>query len=517
MRDLGKLGEYTFATWCAQVGLIANGSNIDKTGWDYYVEFPISQDISINQLHKSAVNCKVQVKATDKQDRKLSITLSNLRQMATSQMPSFYVFLEFDGKNEVQKAFILHLDNNIIYSILKRIHEIEQSDKANNLNKRTMTLHYDESHELKVLNGQSLQQNLLACIGKSYSEYIESKNNYLKKCGFEDGYGKMKFSIAGEHDGLLQLIDLSLGLTDEIDVQNLVNIDERFGIPSKNPKLELDKAKLQIKLQPSQKGKISFKKDGLSRPLTFDINFYHSPFNFYDYRKYSKFRIIGDFFDMSFQPYLGKSNYNFTLGGSKRLELKKLKDALALINLMSRKNQTAIVELSLDNLEPLVFDFKSQFVKRDIEIFDEIIIKILKICQKLEIYEDIYVSLNELYLNQQQIEQFHIIMTKTAECDCRVDFELSSDHIFEFEQVASISVLFCRIGSHIIGAIVTVFGTPTEILKNKFRVDKVDLKIEKTFSYTSETLIKNDDILKSIEDISSTYLDKYDVFYNWGK
>lgn len=46
MRDLGQLGESTFAMWCAQVGLIANGSAIDKTGWDYYVEFPISSNIT---------------------------------------------------------------------------------------------------------------------------------------------------------------------------------------------------------------------------------------------------------------------------------------------------------------------------------------------------------------------------------------------------------------------------------------------------------------------------------------
>ena len=517
MRDLGKLGEYAFASMCAHVGLIANGSMIDKTGWDFYVEFPISQDISANELHKSAVNCKVQVKATDKREGKWQITLSNLRQMATSQMPSFYIFLEFDCKNEPQRAYVVHIDDKYVFKILKRIREVEQKDSSVELNNKKMTIHYNEKNELSSLDGMNLQATLLQYIGKNYSEYIESKNNYLKKCGFEDGCGKMKFSIDSENDGLHQLIDLSLGLKDEVDVKNLVSIDERFGIPSKNPNFELDKAKLKIELQTPKKGKISFRKDRLSKPLTFNINFYHSPFSFYDYRKYTKFRIIGDFFDMNFEPYAGKSNYNFTLGGSKQFELKKLKDALALIDLMSRENQTAIVELSLENLEPLVFDFKSQFVKRDIEIFDEIIIKILNICHKFEIYEDIYVSLDELYLNKKQIEQFHIIMTKTAECDFRVDLELSSNHIFEFEQVASISVLFCQVGSHIIGAIVTGFGIPEEISKNKFRVDNVDLKIEKTFSYTSETLIKSADILKLIEDISSIYLDKYDVFYNWGE
>ena len=131
MRDLGQLGESTFSMWCAQVSLVANPSMIDKTGWDFYLQFPISNNLSPQQLHKSAFECKVQVKATDKKDRKLAITISNLRQMATSPMPTFYCFLEFDGQSQVQKAFLLHLNHEIIYSILKRVHEIEQSDKDN--------------------------------------------------------------------------------------------------------------------------------------------------------------------------------------------------------------------------------------------------------------------------------------------------------------------------------------------------------------------------------------------------
>lgn len=515
MRDLGRLGENTFATWCSQVGLNANPSIIDNTGWDYYVEFPISENLNINELHRSAINCKVQIKATDKQERKLAIKLSNLRQMATSQMPSFYLFLEFDGKSEVQKAFILHLDNNIIYKILKRIHEIEQGDSKNNLNTKTMTLKYSEINALKLLDGQCLKQSLLAYIGQDYSKYINDKSKFLKECGFEDGYGKVKFSIAGESSGIHHLIDLSLGLTQEINVQNLVNIEERFGIPSKKPNIEEDIATLKMGVIPPKKGKITFKEDNLSRVLTFDISFYNSPFSFYDYRKYTKFRIVGEFFELMCEPYIGKTNYNLTLGGDKRLEIKKLKDALALINLISRHNQTAIVELRIESFEPIVLDFKSKFVKRDLDVFNEIIKKVLKICQKIEIYEDIDVSLNELYLHKQKIEQLYIILTKIEECDFRANFQIDSDYLFKFEKVASIAIFCCQVGSHKVGIIFTIFGIAKEISKNKFRIDNTDFKVEKAFTYTSDTLITNNDILKSIENISSTYLEQYDVFYDY--
>lgn len=517
MRDLGKLGEYAFASWCAQVGLIANGSMIDKTGWDFYVEFPISQDISTKELHKPAFECKVQVKATDKRDRKLAITVSNLRRMATAPMPSFYIFLEFDGKNEVQTVFLVHMNNDLVYKILKKIREIEQGNKNKNLSKRTMTLHYGEENELNILDGKSLQTTLFHHIGESYSDYVTDKNKYLKECGFENGYGKVKFSIEGEDAGLPQLIDLSLGLTDEIDIQSFVNIEERFGIPSKKTNIELANAKLKVGVMAPQKGKIIFKEDKLSRSLTFDIDFYNSPFSFYDYRKYTKFRIISSFFDMTCEPYASKCNYNFTLGGDNWFELKELKDAVASINLLSRDNQTVIMELRIENIGPLFFDIQSKFIKRDLEIFDELLNKVLQICQHLDIYEKISISLNSLYSYREKIKQFHTLITQTAKCDFRIDFELNSDHSLRFEQVASISVICCRVGSHIIGTIVTAFGKYKEISKNKFRADNTDLIIEKVFVYTSDTLITNEDVSKYIESISSKYIDEYIVCNNWGK
>lgn len=54
------MGEKTFGVWCADVGLVANGSRIDKTGWDYFVEFPFNFNTDADKVHKSAIECKVQ-------------------------------------------------------------------------------------------------------------------------------------------------------------------------------------------------------------------------------------------------------------------------------------------------------------------------------------------------------------------------------------------------------------------------------------------------------------------------
>lgn len=514
MRDLGQLGESTFSVWCNQVGLIANPSTIDRTGWDFYVQFPITNDLSVLKLHKPAFDCKVQVKATDNRDRKWQITLSNLRQMATASMPTFYCFLEFDNKNEVQNAFLLHVDNELVYRILKKIHQIEQSEKNKDLNKKTITLTYSEQHRLEKLDGENLKQNLLKYIGENYSDYIASKNKYLQECGFEDGYGTVQFSLEGE-EGIQRIIDVSLGLEEDLDVQNLVNIEKRFGIPSKKSNFEIPKAKLSLGVQPPKKGKIRFKEDNLSTGLVFDIDFYNSPFSFNEFRKFSKFRVVGDFFDMTFEPYKEQSNYKFNLGEDRRFELKKLKDAIGLIELMSRDNQEFIIELTIEDFETVVSSSKSKFIKRELSIFDALLNKILEICFQAKIYDEICISLQELYNYKNEIEQFHTLITKTNKCDFRVDLEVERKYIFEFEKTTSTSAIFCRLGSHVIGAILTLIGEPKKLSENKFRIDNGELVIERTLIFTRSNENINEEISRVIQNTISKYADEYDVFYNW--
>ncbi|MFH4316843.1 DUF4365 domain-containing protein, partial [Acinetobacter baumannii] len=88
-------------------------------------------------------------------------------------------------------------------------------------------------------------------------------------------YGTVQFSLEGEED-IQRIIDVSLGLEEDLDVQNLVNIEKRFGIPSKKSNFEIPKAKLSLGVQPPKKGKIRFKEDSLSTGLVFDIDFYNS-------------------------------------------------------------------------------------------------------------------------------------------------------------------------------------------------------------------------------------------------
>ncbi|NET01580.1 MAG: hypothetical protein F6K61_13585 [Sphaerospermopsis sp. SIO1G1] len=43
-RDLGALGETEFKRLCNQVGITIHKSEMDRTGWDFFIEFPWMQD-----------------------------------------------------------------------------------------------------------------------------------------------------------------------------------------------------------------------------------------------------------------------------------------------------------------------------------------------------------------------------------------------------------------------------------------------------------------------------------------
>lgn len=414
MRDLGLMGESTFSLWCADVGLISNGSKVDKTGWDFFVEFPFDSGLSPHEIHKSPRECRVQVKATDNRDRKIQITLSNLRRLITAQMPAFFVFIEFDGKESAQRAFVLHVNSQLISKVLKRLHVLEQSDEKNNLNKRKMTIHYDESYLLKQLNGDSLKDRLLHHIGDDVSEYIANKKSHLESTGYEDGFAQITFSTEGE-DNLRSLIDVSLGIEEEVEIVKFKGVDTRFGILSNIPSLSSDGGKLAMPhLTPTALGKIKFKEDRLSSGLVFECKFYNSPFNIIVPDELKKIRVKGDFFDLIFTPHTGDSNYSFYLGEEVRLEVNKFRDAFRLLNLLGTSGKKVTAELILDGLPK--FEFRVSCNNQEFEFSKELesLDSAVKIISYFDFTDFIDISFKEVSIYGTQIIQMAEILSSSS-------------------------------------------------------------------------------------------------------
>ena len=93
-------------------------------------------------MQQAPLECKIQVKATDKQDRKLAIELSTLQRLIKTQMPAFFCFIEFDRGNDPVSAFLVHIGKDLIEKTLQRLRKAEISDRRNKINKMTLTIHY---------------------------------------------------------------------------------------------------------------------------------------------------------------------------------------------------------------------------------------------------------------------------------------------------------------------------------------------------------------------------------------
>ena len=510
-RDLGLMGESTFSLWCADVGLIPNGSQIDKTGWDFFVEFPFSSGLSPHDIHKPAFECKVQVKATDKSDRKLPITLANLRRLITAQMPSFFVFIEFDGKNTAQRAYVVHVDNELITKVLKRLHEIEQSNKENNFNKRKMTIHYDESNLLDEPNGKSLKRCFSRHIGEDVAEYISNKKRHLESTGYENGFAQITFTTEGE-DNLKTLMDMSLGIETEVELSKVRGVDTRFGILSKNPSFDSGRgAKLSMpNLVPKAEGKIRFRENMLSSVLSFDAKVYVSPFNAMVPDELKKMRVEGELFDFKLNPYTGSATYSFSFGEGIRLEVRKFRDAIQLMNLLSSSGKKVAAELITDELPK--FEFFVGCKDQEFDFSDELkaLNSAVRILSEFDVTELVDITFDEITKYQTQICQLEEIFRSSPGL-FRIEFGVEGGDYDSQKETVCLFLITAPVGSHIFGVILSVIGSVENIDGGRFRLIAKEIVVEQKIVSEKDGFISNEDLVAAIESIEHKYDDEYSV------
>jgi len=511
MRDLGTMGESTFSLWCANAGLIANGSKIDKTGWDFYVEFPVSDEKTLFSIHDSSLECKVQVKATDKTEKKVQITLSNLKRLVTAPIPCFFTFLEFNGESEVKKAYVRHVDSDLIFKVLRRIHELEQSKKDNNFNKRKMTIKYDDSHSITPLNAHGLKREFEKYIGADFSKYIERKRECLRRVGFEDGLACMEFTTKGSED-FEALADVSLGLQERVDIVGMKTVLSRFGINVKKPLLEFDKCQLSIdNLKPSSTGIIKFRENKFSLAYIFNVNLYTSPAVLFASKESARFRLKGKFFDMIIAPFESKINLSFLHENNLRLSIEEFRSALEVLKLISLKNKSLFVTIELESLPKIEFHINS--VEKTFAYAEELegIKSALRIVSDFGVSNVINISLEEIYKEAVNICQFEKILNSEAK-QLYIDFPVEDDKNFNWDiDYAAIVLQQVQVGSHKVSVIMTLVGKVIEKEEKLLSICPDRVVVEKKMIMEKGEVIEPEDIDSLIKAIAKKYENLYQI------
>lgn len=481
MRDVGSMGESTFSLWCAEAGLVSNPSSIDKTGWDYFVEFPfVPRAGAFADMQPCPIECKVQVKSTDRSDRKVSVSLANMWRLVKAQMPSFFVFFQFDGLASAQAAYVLHVDNILIEKVLRRIRSAEQQGEVDRIHKKTITIAFGDEHRLPRMDGLALKKVVESCVPEGMEVYVKKKREYVNSVGFENGVAQITFKTIGE-ENLKQLIDVSLGIADSVQVENFEFLHSRFGIKMKDPILQDASLSLEmLDIKPNASGFIRFKEDEISPSISFKCSIYISPLSALLPKELVKFRVHGDFFDFQLMPFAGKAEYSFSVDGA-GLSLHELHKAVKLFHWLATSLNSIYAELDFEGFPKLKFKTGKADVdyswREDLVAVENAIF----IANKFGLESEFKISLNDIRVYSESLYQFHLMLNPKLP-SLRAEFDLEGVELSLAKKMCCLVFLSCRFWGAVLGVVVAMIGKPSKIGMKRYQLIPDKAAIDKKFA-----------------------------------
>jgi len=411
-RDLGDLGETTFEQLCASVGLVANKSLKDRFGWDYIVEFPYkNQNISIDM--SQPIECKVQVKATDHQKRKLAIKVSVLDRLVKSSNPTFIIFLEFDESAEIQSIFLRHRDKEIIEKTLKRSRELSVKNRP--LHKSTIQIHYDK-YKLSDNKGITLKEAMESYIPHGMAHYIKEKQHLLETLGFDGSFGSMQLTFS--NTSLEELMDISLGISDKpLTIESIQNHTQiRFGIelPAQDTffqKFDIKDAKLTISEVEGKDGLIIFVDEDDEVVKKYKAKIIPAPFSTEEYMKVKIDTDIFYFTMSSKEGVVGISDFNlkFDYFESNPLVLNDILKYYEIHYLISNHPKKIFQKL-ISNNNVFSLPIEKESLEPEIVNTYKVANRLRKILNKMNIYQDIVLDINDLENNRVIVHAIYDIL-----------------------------------------------------------------------------------------------------------
>ncbi|MGP3592639.1 hypothetical protein [Vagococcus sp. WN89Y] len=297
-RRVGDMGHNDFAKLCSSVGLICNNSqNNDSAGWDSFVEFPLPSHTSLTmQQPTQPIQCMVQIKSTDKNKKSVSVKLSNLKRFCESHLPCFFFFAEYGNDINPVAIYLVHIDREWIFKILKKVRECEVS-QASNLHKKMMSVTYSDKDKISEYSGAALKRKIESYVQDGMGAYASKKLELLKTLGYENGILDLSFDLASKDD-LKAIVKASLGYDNEVNITNIRGWDKRFGIKIKVDNLSLENATIKLtEVAANFCGNVFFEKDSFE--LMFPCQCFMSPLALSAPEDLSEFRVKADNFDLN--------------------------------------------------------------------------------------------------------------------------------------------------------------------------------------------------------------------------
>lgn len=180
--NIGHIGESEFKRICLAGNMTPNKSDIDRTGWDFTIEFPFDADVSLAIFHEAPIDCKVQVKATENQNKTGDyFAVDSLRRLITSKDACFIVFIKIDESSIAKKLYLIHVDEEFSKIYLPKVYKRKRAG-----NNSKIYVSFESRVEVEKPHSSSLYKKLKEFIGGNIGEYVAKKQNYLKDIGINE-------------------------------------------------------------------------------------------------------------------------------------------------------------------------------------------------------------------------------------------------------------------------------------------------------------------------------------------
>lgn len=183
--QLGKKGEARFTEICSDARLTCNPSTYDRTGWDFIVEFPyLDEQQSTLDKRRSPISCHIQLKTMWESNDTFKMRLSSAERLAKEPKPSFVYVLKVNKKLEFVSAYLVHLLDDNLATILKRLRN-EHAKAATKINNKYIAFSASRTGQLLSPTGDVLRKTLEALCSSDLDSYMSEKRKQLKTLGFD--------------------------------------------------------------------------------------------------------------------------------------------------------------------------------------------------------------------------------------------------------------------------------------------------------------------------------------------
>ena len=230
---MGRKAEAAFRHRCSVEGVTCNESLQDDYGWDFLVEIP--QEVPAGTPHDkrpAARSVLVQVKWTGGSRRRLSMKVSNALELANKAEPCVLVLYHETASG--QRIFARMFGKEDMARALKRGRKLFVERKPTH--KASMTFGFADTEERPEAG---LVPWLVDCVRSLPDSYGGDKRKLAKSLGYGNKNWRANITFVGT-GGVDDLVDLELGIKDELRVSRFTVFDERFGIALPEPVKDIE-------------------------------------------------------------------------------------------------------------------------------------------------------------------------------------------------------------------------------------------------------------------------------------